>query len=263
MKKFLGFITLTAALLLPLSLSAQTYTTQSGVSFFTSTSVTATATSGAIQLPTASGVGILNITESGITGSPSGCTIALKYRQNNATANTATVATVSFTPSTGTQQLAVNPTVPAGDSYVAVYACSSAYPTAGLISVSFSPIDVSAILNVIGSGDPCKNPSAATSSVAVSGVTTLAQQVALSAGKQIYVCQFTASVGTAGTMQLEYGTGTNCGTGTTALTGTINLAANTPFSVGWGGAVATAPAGNALCVVATQAAAGVISYVQQ
>jgi len=268
MKKFLGFITLTAALLLPHSTIAQAaYTQQAGVSFFTSTSAAATHTSGAIQLPTTNGVGILNITESGITGSPSGCTVALKYQQNNATVATAAVATVSFTPSTGTQQLFVNPTVAAGDSYVAVYACSSTYPTAGLISISFSPVNVAAILNVTSFGDPCKNPAASTSSavINVSSATTT-QLVALAAGKSVYVCQVTMSGGSAATAVLEYGTGSSCGTGTTALTGALALNATQPVSLGWGGALASTPAGAALCLVTggtVTTAQGIVSYVQQ
>ena len=261
MKKFLGILFALATL--PTVMVAQTYTAQSGVSLFTTQLATATATSSVVRLPTFSGAGNISITGSGITGSPSGCTIALAYEQNNATTATSAVATISFTPGNSVQQLAVTPTVPSGDNYVATYACSSTYPTAGYISVSFSPVQADVLTNVAGVGDPCKNPAAGTTSVAVSGVTTLAQQVALSAGKQIYVCQFTASVGTTGTVQLEYGTGTNCGTGTTALTGAVNVAANTPVSIGWGGAVVTTPASNALCLVASQAAAGVISYVQQ
>ena len=158
MKKYIGVLA-ACLMALPFTSTAQTpsiaYSAQSGVSLLTSVTATATHTSGAVRLPTFSGAGTLNITESGITGSPSGCSIALKYQQSNATVPTAAVATIAFTPATGAQQLTVNPTVPAGDNYVAVYNCSSAFPTAGLISISFSPTSVDTFTNTAGSGDPC------------------------------------------------------------------------------------------------------------
>jgi hypothetical protein len=261
MKKIL--VVLAAVMLLPLAISAQTYQAQSGVSLLTGVTASATHTSGAVRLPTFSGVGTLNITESGITGSPSGCSVALKYQQNNGTVATAAVATIAFTPATGTQQLAVVPTVPSGDNYVAVYNCSSTYPTAGLINVSFSPIPTNVLANFTGVGDPCKNPAAATSSIYFTGVTTITQEIALSAGKQVYLCQVAGDITSAGTFTVSYGTGTNCGTGTTVLAA-LTLAANTPFSIGWGGAIVTAPAGNAICITASAGTgAGILSYVQQ
>ena len=264
MKKFLGILFAVATL--PAVMVAQTYTAQSGVSLFTTQPATATATSGAVRLPGFSGVGTLNITGTGITGSPSGCSIALAYEQNNATTATSAVATISFTPAVSVQQLSVVPTIPSGDNYVATYTCST-YPTAGYISVSFSPIPTNVLTNVSGIGDPCKNPAAATSSVVVNtnGAGTT-QLVALSAGKQVYVCQFIVTVSaTTATAVLEYGTGASCGMGTTALTGAMAGAANTAIYVGWGGAVVTAPAGNALCLVngGTGTQTGVLSYVQQ
>jgi hypothetical protein len=239
---------------LPFAGQAQTYVAQAGVSLVTGQAATATFTTGAVRLPAYSGTGTLNITESGITGSPSGCTIALAYQQNNTTTATAAVASIAFTPSTGTQQLPVSPAVLSGDNYVATYACSSAYPTAGLMSISFSPTDTASL-------DPCLT--GAKSSAAVSSVTTLAQIVALSTGKKIYVCGLTVSVGTAGTVELEYGTGSNCASGTTALTGTYNLAVGIPSMFGINGTITTVPVSNALCLVATQSANGVVTYVQQ
>jgi hypothetical protein len=253
--------------MLPLAVQSQTFQAQSGVSLLTSVTATATHTGAAIRLPNFSGVGTLNITESGITGSPSGCSVALAYQQNNATVKTAAVATIAFTPATGTQQLSVIPTVPSGDNYIAVYSCSSTYPTAGLISVSFSPIATNVLANVSGVGDPCKNPAAATSSfsVALTSATTTAV-AAVAAGKSVYVCQMTIAGTTGGSVQLEYGTGATCGTGTTALTGAIAVTTAQPVSVGWGGALVTAPVGNALCLVTSgtsTAVNGFISYVQQ
>lgn len=256
------------AVALPITVTAQsynTYTAQAGVTLFTGQAATATATSNATRLPTFAGYGVLNINETGITGSPSGCSIALKYQQNNVTANSATAATVSFTPSTGTQQLLVNPTIPVGDQFVAVFTCST-YPTAGALNVTFSPM-TSVLPNISGFGDPCKNPTATTSNVVIntSGAGTT-QLVALSAGKSVYVCDVVFSVSaTTATAVLEYGTGSSCGSGTTALTGAMVGAANSQIVIGWGGAVATAPAGNALCIVngGTGTQTGVLSYVQQ
>ena len=263
MKKYIAI--LAAVIFMALPLTAQvTNVANAGGSFFKSVTAKSTANSGAVRLPLTTGAGALNVTMSGITGSPSGCTIALAYQQNNATVAGSAAATISFTPATGVQQLAVNPVgVGTGDSYVATYACST-YPTAGLISVSFSPAQVVAQANY---GDPCKNPNIVTSSavINVSSATTT-QLVALSAGKAIYVCQATASGGSAATALFEYGTGSSCGTGTTALTGAMALNASQPVSLGWGGVLVTAPAGTALCLVTggtVTTAQGLISYVQQ
>ena len=127
------------------SIAQPTYVAQSGVSLFTAVTATATHTSTAVRLPTFSGVGNISITGVGITGSPSGCTIALAYEQNNATSATAAVATISFTPAVSVQQAVVSPTTTTGDNYVATYACSSTYPTAGTLYVSFSPSLTSAV----------------------------------------------------------------------------------------------------------------------
>ena len=267
MKRFASLIVFLVAVLAPLATLAQNYTAQAGVSFITGAPATATITSGNVRLPNFSGAGTLNIQESAITGSPSGCTIVLKYQQNNATVATSTVSTTSFTPSTGTQQFFLLPTsYPTGDGYVATYACTT-YPTAGLINISFSPAATEVIANVSGAGDPCKNPSAATSSVVIntSGAGTT-QLVAASAGKAVYVCQASFSVSAAtATAVFEYSTVASCASGTTALTGALVGAANTQITMGWGGAIMTAPAGNALCIVngGTGTQTGVLSYVQQ
>jgi hypothetical protein len=210
-----------------------------------------------VRLPNFSGSGTLNITETGITGSPSGCAIALKYQQNNATTST-TVATVSFTPATGVQQLAVTPTTLTGDNYVATYSCST-YPTAGSISISFSPILAIA-------QDPCLI-APKTSAVINLTTTSSTQLVALAAGKKVYVCGLAiSSAATAGTtITVNYGTGTACATGTVALTGAIPLGQYTPLVLASDGSEFTAPVGNALCATAsaTGGIAGVLTYVQQ
>lgn len=253
MKKFLGIMA--AVMLLPLALSAQTYVAQSGVSLLTGVTASATHTSGAVRLPNFSGAGTLNITESGITGSPSGCTVALSYQQNNATVKTAAVATIAFTPSTGTQQFAVAPAVTSGDTYVGAYACS-VYPTAGAISISFSPIAVE-------SADPCVQGQKSSVSLAIVTATTT-QVVAISGTKSIYVCGFNAVFGASTTAQLEYGTSTNC-TGTHALTGVMAPATGGVVAFGNTATLTSAPAAQGLCVVSTGTGGinGVLSYVQQ
>jgi hypothetical protein len=63
----------------------------------------------------------------------------------------------------------------------------------------------------------------------------------------------------------EYGTGSLCGTGTTVLTGVYNLTAQVGMSKGNGGATFwTVPAGNALCMVNSQAiqVSGSVTYKQ-
>ena len=252
--------------MLPFTLSAQTYVAQSGVSLLTGVTASATHTSGAVRLPNFSGAGTLNITESGITGSPSGCTVALSYQQNNATVKTAAVATISFTPATGTQQIAVAPSTPSGDSYVAVYACSSTYPTAGLINISFSPTQTVTLSNTAGIGDPCQNPAVAKSSAVINVATAgEASLVAPSTGKSIYVCGVSdGSLGTTPSLVLQTGTVAGCASGTTAATGAIPFTAGSVLNLGYGGTIMTVPASGVLCALTVgNGHYGVVSYVQQ
>ena len=257
LKRFFGFLSCVALAASPAAVMAQSsFTAQQGVSLFSSTNLSATAVSGAARLPTFSGTGVLTVVESGVTGSPSGCTIALAYQSNaSATAGSA-VATIALTPANGVQTFSVQPSTQTGDQYVATYACSSTYPTAGLISVSFSPVTTTSL-------DPCSTT--AKSSVAISvGSATTTQLVALSAGKKVYVCGLAvSSVG--GTTTFEYGTGSACATGTTTLSGAF-AAASTVSLPGGGTTLFTAPSGNALCLLSgtsTSATAGVLTYVQQ
>lgn len=261
MKKFIGI--LAAALLAMLPLAAQTpsvsYNAQAGVSFFTAAPATATAVSGPQRLPNFSGLGTLTITGVGITGSPSGCTVALAYQGNNAASAGSATATVAFTPAVSVQQFTVSPGVTTGDQLVATFACSSTYPTAGTITASFSPY-------VPISADPCLTAPKSSAVVAQASAGTT-QLVTLSATKAIYVCGFTASmIGTTPTLTLEYGGSTTC-TSPTALTGTISVTTGTNFNLGWGGELVSVPAGSGLCVVGTgnsgSGIQGVLTYVQQ
>ena len=259
------------ALTLP-AVSQTTYIAQSGVTFWVQQAATATSVTGAVRLPTFSGAGTLTVIGAGITGSPSGCTIALAYQSNGGGAATSAVSTTSFTPASSTQTFTISPSVATGDNYIATYACSSAYPTAGTITASFSPAITSTVasgsVSIVTTGDPCRNPNVAKSTVAIA-VTTAAttQLVAPSGTKAVYLCSLQANVvGTAPTLLIEYGTSTTC-VGTTALTGTIPVATGTYFSTGNDAAIAT-PASQGLCLVSggtltTTGVQGFATFVQQ
>lgn len=86
------------------------------------------------------------------------------------------------------------------------------------------------------------------------------QLVALSGSTVIYVCasliEIQGIATTAGTLQLEYGTGTSCATGKTAMTPALmgSTTAGNPWSVVIGGNLGYAfktAAGNALCALST------------
>ena len=268
-------LALLAVCLMALPLAAQSYTAQSGVTFFVQQAATATATSGAVRLPTFSGSGTLTVVETGITGSPSGCTVKLYYQSNGGGANTSVVSTTSFTPSTGVQTFTISPSVASGDNYVAVYACSSTYPTAGLLTASFSPIvtttaggGTQTVSQSVAAGtDPCQNPAVLKSSAAISiASASTVQIVALSGTKSIYVCALSdGSSGTTPSFELLPGTGTNCGTPGTALTGVITFTSGSGIHLdAGGGSVVVAPAGDELCAVTVGAAhGGVVTFVQQ
>lgn len=261
MKKYIRLIVATLFGVLPSLAFAQipqyTNTAQAGVSLFTGVPATATSVTGQVRLPSFTGTGVLTITESGITGSPSGCTVTLSYQGNNAATVGAVVSTTSFTPSTGTQVFTITPTNPVGDSYVATYACSSTYPTAGSITTSFSPVSTM-------SADPCFNSPKSTVSIAISTATTTSL-VAAAAGKSVYVCGFTASVGATTTLQFETGTGAACVTTQVALTGVIAPSTGAVLSLSGEGTKLTAPAGQPLCGVSTGTGGinGVLTYTQQ
>ena len=97
--------------------------------------------------------------------------------------------------------------------------------------------------------------------IAVSVAGTM-QLVAGVSGQAIYVTDWDVVAGGTGTFYLEYGTGSSCGTGTMALTGKYPAAAQ--FGRAGVGHLFV-PAGNALCIVTTGAAAsqGFVAYVQQ
>jgi hypothetical protein len=84
------------------------------------------------------------------------------------------------------------------------------------------------------------------------GATAMTQQVAAVAGARVVVCGYVLNAGAgAGTFQLEYGTGTNCGTGTQALTPQWSLGINGVLSNRGFGVGETTPVGSALCYTIT------------
>lgn len=107
---------------------------------FNAVTATATHTSTAIRIPNLSGYGTLTLTGSGITGSPSGCQIALEYQQSTGTTASSAFATQSFTPSNAYQSFTIAPSAgfASGDTLIAVYTCS-VYPTAGTLTATFDP----------------------------------------------------------------------------------------------------------------------------
>ena len=266
MKKLLVILAATILVALPLTAQYPTYVSQAGSTFFVGVAATATQTA-TIDIPSKSANGNLLVTTTGITGSPSGCTFAMySLGANSSTAPAAAEQTPSVTITTGTHTqvvAALSASDITTDRIKLVYACST-YPTAGTITVSFSPSQTSVISNV---GDPCLNPNVTKSSVTVStsGAATT-QLVALAAGKSVYVCSIAVGISaTTATLALEYGTGSSCGTGTTALTGTIVPTAGMWLTLGWGGSITTAPSGNALCIVngGTGTQIGLLTFVQQ
>lgn len=84
------------------------------------------------------------------------------------------------------------------------------------------------------------------------GAVALTQIVAGVAGQSISFCGWTINAGAAaGTAQLQYGTGSNCGTGTTVLTPAYSLAINGVLNDHVAVAHASLPPANALCLVTT------------
>lgn len=125
--------------------------------------------------------------------------------------------------------------------------------------------------------DPCLSFGTTKSSVAINiSAAGTNQLVALSAGKQIYVCGFTLTISqvvtTANTIQFEYSAVANCASGVTAATGLFGaggVTAAPPITIASSndGSDFTVPAGNALCALTAIGGSGsfqgVLNYVQQ
>jgi hypothetical protein len=95
------------------------------------------------------------------------------------------------------------------------------------------------------------------------GATT--EIVPLIAGRQVNVCAWSVSPGTAASARWVSGTGVNCAGATTNMTGAIFLAAGTPWQVGSGsGTLFRTTSGHALCLNAGAGGNidGVVTYTQ-
>lgn len=101
---------------------------------------TGTATSSAIRLPNFSASGTLWISGTSITGSPSGCQIAVELQGSNGAPASSAIQTISFTPGNSYQDFALNVSSPHayGDTAIGVYSCTG-YPSGGTISAGISP----------------------------------------------------------------------------------------------------------------------------
>jgi hypothetical protein len=117
-----------------------------------------------------------------------------------------------------------------------------------------------------GSGGTITSLIQATASVPINiSAATTTQLIAASGSTKIYVTAWDVIAAGAGSITIEYGTGTNCGIGTTPLTGAYPLTAQTGEAHGAGvGPILVVPAGNALCALTSQAVqmSGSVAYTQ-
>jgi hypothetical protein len=245
---------------------------------FSAQAATGTATSSAVRIPGSNGYGTLWITGASITGSPSGCQVALAYQPNTGSPASSAQATISFTPGNSTQGLAVAPTLPSGDQYVGTYSCGT-YPTAGTISVVFDPSNAlppnqSVNLAQIGGTAPVIDPCGANAgSQATINLTASGQVITGTSSKQTYICGLDVVTATAQNIALVEGTGSTCGTSTAGMAGGAtaatgwNFAANGGLVKGVGGnwVYKTATAADNVCLLlsGTGQTSGEIRYVQQ
>lgn len=138
--------------------------------------------------------------------------------------------------------------------------------SAGLAISGTNPLPVT--FSATGALDPCSDSGVAKSSAVVTaGAAATTQIVALSAGKQIFVCGYQISQATlAGTLAWTSGTGVNCAANIVTLTGAMQTIVGQPFTYSGPGTIFTVASGSELCLTTTGAgatAAGVVSFVQQ
>jgi hypothetical protein len=251
------------------------------VNLFSAVNAHVTETSSNARVSTFGQGGTLITTWASITGSPATCTIQINSLDSlgNIVANG---SAISVTPTNGTTSATFSPAsgVATAAQMQAVYNCGT-FPTAGTLSLDFVPAlpvwfvgsqvanqstntaQVGGTNYALGSaamaasqpiveatnqGNPCSNPNATPTAfnVTTSG-TSLTQLIALSAGKQIFVCSIvlTSVSGTTPNYELEYGTATNCGSGTNVLVGpSATVTAGTIINYQQAFIV---PASNALC----------------
>jgi len=111
--------------------------------------------------------------------------------------------------------------------------------------------------------NPCASQNVTTVGVSTAAASTL-QQIAAVAGQRIYICSAAFTVAGADTLQLEAGTGANCGTPTNTFTGVMTLTTGVPvnfFGVPW---VFRGNPSSAVCTVNSAAVqlSGYITFAQ-
>ena len=125
---------------------------QAFVNIWNAQDITATRTSANVRNPIFSQSATLQLTFAGITGSPSGCTLQFRGvdSQGNVLNNS---GTVSISPANGTssQTFTAASTLQTAAQVSAVYACS-VYPTAGTLTLDFTPIPNVNVTNIIAVG---------------------------------------------------------------------------------------------------------------
>jgi len=122
---------------------------QAFVNLWTAQDITVTRTSANVRNPIFSQTGTFQITFASITGSPSGCT--LQVRGVDSQANVLNNgSTLSVTPSNGTtsQTFTASATLQTAAQISVVYACST-YPTAGTLTLDFTPIPNVNVTNTV------------------------------------------------------------------------------------------------------------------
>lgn len=122
---------------------------QAFVNLWTAQDITVTRTSANVRNPIFSQSATLQLTFAGITGSPSGCTLQFRGvdSQGNVLNNG---STVSISPANGTssQTFTAASTLQTAAQVSAVYACST-YPTAGTLTLDFTPIPNVLVTNTV------------------------------------------------------------------------------------------------------------------
>lgn len=121
--------------------------------------------------------------------------------------------------------------------------CVTGAENSSLAAVTDNTCDMSAVISISGSG--------------------LTQIVAASSGKKVRICHVSLSNSAGSTVQLEYGTGTNCGMGTAALTGVYQNVATMGLDFPVRSEL-TAPSGDAVCLNygTSVTAGGTVVYAQ-
>ena len=121
--------------------------------------------------------------------------------------------------------------------------CVTGAENSSLAAVTDNICDQSAVISISGSG--------------------LTQIVAASGAKQVRICHISVSNSAGSTVQIEYGTGSNCGTGTTALTGVYQNVATMALDFPTR-AELDAPSGDAVCLNygTSVTAGGTVLYAQ-